>query len=98
MKFELSMENLKHYKLVTKYFKLQQFRIHFITISLFLLFTGPRYRRPKQTKEKSEADEKRPRTAFSNEQLARLKVICSTKAIDHRTLLINIFFHFLIAA
>jgi hypothetical protein len=35
---------------------------------------GPRYRRPKEKKEKGEEDEKRPRTAFSNEQLTRLKV------------------------
>jgi hypothetical protein len=40
---------------------------------LFLTLTGPRYRRPKEKKEKGD-DEKRPRTAFSNEQLARLKV------------------------
>lgn len=33
---------------------------------------GPRYRRPKVKKDKD--DEKRPRTAFSNEQLNRLKV------------------------
>ncbi|KAG5678275.1 hypothetical protein PVAND_007964 [Polypedilum vanderplanki] len=35
--------------------------------------SGPRYRRPKEKKEKGADDEKRPRTAFSNEQLARLK-------------------------
>ncbi|XP_067634255.1 segmentation polarity homeobox protein engrailed isoform X2 [Eurosta solidaginis] len=34
--------------------------------------SGPRYRRPKQPKDKNN-DEKRPRTAFSSEQLARLK-------------------------
>ncbi|CRL00011.1 CLUMA_CG013301, isoform A [Clunio marinus] len=34
--------------------------------------SGPRYRRPKEKKEKGD-DEKRPRTAFSNEQLTRLK-------------------------
>ncbi|XP_036218697.2 segmentation polarity homeobox protein engrailed [Bactrocera oleae] len=34
--------------------------------------SGPRYRRPKQPKDKT-TDEKRPRTAFSSEQLARLK-------------------------
>ncbi|EDW61323.2 engrailed [Drosophila virilis] len=34
--------------------------------------SGPRYRRPKQPKDKTN-DEKRPRTAFSSEQLARLK-------------------------
>lgn len=35
--------------------------------------SGPRYRRPKEKKEKGD-EEKRPRTAFSNEQLGRLKV------------------------
>ncbi|XP_070509628.1 homeobox protein engrailed-2-B-like [Chironomus tepperi] len=35
--------------------------------------SGPRYRRPKEKKEKGTDDEKRPRTAFSNEQLLRLK-------------------------
>ncbi|ETN65486.1 homeobox protein engrailed [Anopheles darlingi] len=34
---------------------------------------GPRYRRTKQPKEKGESEEKRPRTAFSNAQLQRLK-------------------------
>lgn len=37
--------------------------------------SGPRYRKPKTPKVKGESDEKRPRTAFSTEQLARLKVI-----------------------
>ncbi|XP_050100700.1 segmentation polarity homeobox protein engrailed [Anopheles aquasalis] len=36
-------------------------------------FCGPRYRRTKQPKEKGESEEKRPRTAFSNAQLQRLK-------------------------
>lgn len=37
--------------------------------------SGPRARRPKKvTNEKSTSDEKRPRTAFSGPQLARLKV------------------------
>lgn len=36
--------------------------------------SGPRYRKPKTPKVKGENDEKRPRTAFSSEQLARLKV------------------------
>ncbi|XP_055918328.1 LOW QUALITY PROTEIN: homeobox protein engrailed-like [Eupeodes corollae] len=36
-------------------------------------FIGPRYRRPKKPKDKTQVDEKRPRTAFSGEQLARLK-------------------------
>jgi len=40
---------------------------------IYLYFLGPRYRRPKQPKDKTN-DEKRPRTAFSSEQLARLKV------------------------
>uniref|UniRef100_A0A182W7C5 Homeobox protein engrailed-like n=1 Tax=Anopheles minimus TaxID=112268 RepID=A0A182W7C5_9DIPT len=35
--------------------------------------SGPRYRRTKQPKEKGESEEKRPRTAFSNAQLQRLK-------------------------
>ncbi|KAG4066955.1 hypothetical protein HA402_007703 [Bradysia odoriphaga] len=36
--------------------------------------SGPRYRKPKQPKDKSQIpDEKRPRTAFSSDQLARLK-------------------------
>ncbi|CAO1336752.1 unnamed protein product [Diamesa tonsa] len=35
--------------------------------------SGPRYRRPKEKKEKGDNDDKRPRTAFSNEQLGRLK-------------------------
>ncbi|XP_055920318.1 segmentation polarity homeobox protein engrailed-like [Eupeodes corollae] len=35
--------------------------------------SGPRYRRPKKPKDKTQVDEKRPRTAFSGEQLARLK-------------------------
>ncbi|XP_031636951.1 segmentation polarity homeobox protein engrailed-like [Contarinia nasturtii] len=35
--------------------------------------SGPRYRKPKVPKVKGENDEKRPRTAFSSEQLARLK-------------------------
>uniref|UniRef100_A0A182P4T6 Homeobox protein engrailed-like n=1 Tax=Anopheles epiroticus TaxID=199890 RepID=A0A182P4T6_9DIPT len=35
--------------------------------------SGPRYRRTKQPKEKGENEEKRPRTAFSNAQLQRLK-------------------------
>lgn len=39
----------------------------------FIPIAGPRYRRPKQPKDKTN-DEKRPRTAFSSEQLARLKV------------------------
>lgn len=50
--------------------------IHFVDfyhVLIFLCVTGPRYRRPKEKKEKSE-DEKRPRTAFSNDQLQRLKV------------------------
>lgn len=39
------------------------------------LISGPRYRRPKKEKPKdAPPDEKRPRTAFSTEQLARLKV------------------------
>lgn len=41
---------------------------------LFPFTKGPRYRRPKEKKDKSAEDEKRPRTAFSNEQLNRLKV------------------------
>ncbi len=46
----------------------------FLNIFLFFQFTGPRYRKPKQPKEKSQVpDEKRPRTAFSSDQLARLK-------------------------
>lgn len=36
--------------------------------------SGPRYRKPKVPKVKGDSDEKRPRTAFSSEQLARLKV------------------------
>lgn len=36
--------------------------------------SGPRYRKPKTPKVKNDNDEKRPRTAFSSEQLARLKV------------------------
>lgn len=36
--------------------------------------SGPRYRKPKTPKAKGENEEKRPRTAFSSEQLARLKV------------------------
>lgn len=36
--------------------------------------SGPRYRKPKTPKVKGDNDEKRPRTAFSSEQLARLKV------------------------
>uniref|UniRef100_A0A182NTP8 Homeobox protein engrailed-like n=1 Tax=Anopheles dirus TaxID=7168 RepID=A0A182NTP8_9DIPT len=35
--------------------------------------SGPRYRRTKQPKEKGDSEEKRPRTAFSNAQLQRLK-------------------------
>ncbi|XP_050077412.1 segmentation polarity homeobox protein engrailed [Anopheles maculipalpis] len=35
--------------------------------------SGPRYRRTKQPKEKGDNEEKRPRTAFSNAQLQRLK-------------------------
>lgn len=42
----------------------------------FYVFTGPRYRRPKKEKPKDVPEEKRPRTAFSTEQLARLKVRC----------------------
>jgi hypothetical protein len=45
-----------------------------LKFSSFYPFKGPRYRRPKEKKEKTESDEKRPRTAFSNEQLLRLKV------------------------
>lgn len=41
--------------------------------------SGPRYRKPKTPKVKGENDEKRPRTAFSSEQLARLKVKYSFK-------------------
>lgn len=41
---------------------------------VFHLKIGPRYRRPKEKKEKGDNDDKRPRTAFSNEQLSRLKV------------------------
>lgn len=45
---------------------------------LNILIPGPRYRRPKQPKEKvpktkETQEDKRPRTAFSSEQLARLK-------------------------
>lgn len=40
-----------------------------------VLSAGPRYRKPKVPKDKTQiADEKRPRTAFSSDQLARLKV------------------------
>lgn len=40
-----------------------------------MLFSGPRARRPKKpTADKAANDEKRPRTAFSGPQLARLKV------------------------
>ncbi|XP_031636940.1 segmentation polarity homeobox protein engrailed-like [Contarinia nasturtii] len=35
--------------------------------------SGPRYRKPKTPKVKGESEEKRPRTAFSMDQLARLK-------------------------
>lgn len=52
---------------------------HLFSVPSFLAFfflpfahIGPRYRRPKVKKDKD--DEKRPRTAFSNEQLNRLKV------------------------
>lgn len=43
---------------------------------------GPRYRRPKKPKDKTvptPSEDKRPRTAFSNEQLARLKVTIERK-------------------
>lgn len=39
-----------------------------------LIPLGPRYRKPKTPKVKGDSEEKRPRTAFSSEQLARLKV------------------------
>lgn len=43
---------------------------------IFFAITGPRYRKPKVPKDKTQvSDEKRPRTAFSSDQLARLKVI-----------------------
>lgn len=44
---------------------------------IFLIFLGPRTRRPKKPPSEKAAvtnDEKRPRTAFSGSQLARLKV------------------------
>lgn len=47
---------------------------HEINLFLFILVTGPRYRKPKVPKVKGESEEKRPRTAFSMDQLARLKV------------------------
>lgn len=40
---------------------------------LFNIFPGPRSRKMKKKDEEKKADEKRPRTAFTNEQLARLK-------------------------
>lgn len=47
----------------------------YVNLFLFYIFLGPRYRRPKKEKPKdAPPDEKRPRTAFSSEQLARLKV------------------------
>lgn len=61
----------------------------------FLLcsFKGPRYRRPKEKKEKGD-DEKRPRTAFSNEQLARLKVhiVFNNHWVDSTTTLLTFLF------
>lgn len=45
-------------------------------------FTGPRYRKPKVPKVKGESEEKRPRTAFSMDQLARLKVNIQFKPIN----------------
>lgn len=48
-------------------------QIELTYFSCFYFIPGPRYRRPKQPKDKTN-DEKRPRTAFSSEQLARLKV------------------------
>ena len=43
-----------------------------MSLRLFWYVAGPRSRRIKQTKEKK-TEEKRPRTAFSGEQLSRLK-------------------------
>lgn len=46
-----------------------------VLFNFFFFGIGPRYRRPKKEKPKdAPPDEKRPRTAFSSEQLARLKV------------------------
>lgn len=49
---------------------------NFLNYFFFLCdFSGPRTRRPKKPPgEKLTAEEKRPRTAFSGPQLARLKV------------------------
>lgn len=47
----------------------------FINKMWILKYVGPRARRPKKaTTDKATNDEKRPRTAFSGPQLARLKV------------------------
>jgi len=61
-----------------------QIELTYFLCSLFWYIPGPRYRRPKQPKDKTN-DEKRPRTAFSSEQLARLKV--RFFSIDHLTIL-----------
>lgn len=45
-------------------------------------FVGPRARRPKKTTDKTANDEKRPRTAFSGPQLARLKVSLAKNCIS----------------
>lgn len=48
--------------------------MRYIDINFHSNISGPRYRKPKQPKEKTQVpDEKRPRTAFSSDQLARLK-------------------------
>lgn len=44
-----------------------------ISFVLFAFCAGPRSRRVKRTKEEKKTEEKRPRTAFSGEQLSRLK-------------------------
>ena len=54
------------------YLKIVENIIFSFTFNLYFI-AGPRYRRPKQPKDKTN-DEKRPRTAFSSEQLVRLKV------------------------
>lgn len=58
-------------------------------------FIGPRYRKPKVPKVKGESEEKRPRTAFSMDQLARLKVIVvfiSTSLYANKTTYISVGF------
>lgn len=65
-------------------------------LPIFLQIKGPRTRRPKKppSEKGSSSDEKRPRTAFSGPQLARLKVRALTKKHFSETIFSQSVFHF----